>query len=55
MHVVAIKSQDGGIDRESNVTGDDPHASNALLAFDAILHHARRRRLDDTPVRVDAG
>ena len=38
-----------------NVTGDDPHASDALLAFDAILHYASRGRLDDAPVRVDAG
>ena len=44
-----------GKERGKNVTGDDPHASDALLAFDAILHYASRSRLDDAPVRVDAG
>lgn len=36
-------------------TGDDPHAANAPLAADAILQHASRGGLDETPVRIDAG
>lgn len=36
-------------------TRNDPDASNALLAADAILQHARRGGLDAAPVRVDAG
>lgn len=37
------------------LTRNDPHASNALLASNTILQHARRGGLDNAPVRVDAG
>ena len=36
-------------------TRNDPHASHALLASDAVLQHARRGGLDAAPVRGDAG
>lgn len=49
------KRRRGGRRSDRVHTGNNPHATNPLLAFDAILQHARRGGLDGAPVTVHAG
>lgn len=50
-----LMNKEGRGKGEERITGEDPYASKALLDTDAILHYASRGRLDDAPVRGDAG